>query len=266
MNSWLLELRNEVNQDVDASPLTLLDLAACHDADQVNRIQLRCGDQTRDVGELFSVSKSTAKNELRICGNLKRFHRLGIQHRVGRIVVEGDVGHYAGAMMSGGELLVSGSAGDFLAAPVDAYRSGMSAGRIRVHGSVGHYAGHRLRRGEIVVEGSAGDFLASHTIAGTIVVAGDVVGNCGYAMRRGTLILNALPTTSRTRFSPPIESQSPFFALLAKELSAADKTQPYQAFACKKASQLVEQIADQGYQSIRGDFAVGGQGEIISPG
>ncbi|MFG0261611.1 MAG: formylmethanofuran dehydrogenase subunit C [Novipirellula sp. JB048] len=261
----MLELRHEPDQDVDASALTLRALAACRDANQVQRITLRCGDQSRELGELFTVTPSSARHELRICGDLKRFHRLGAEHRGGRFLIEGDVGHHAGAMMSGGELLISGSAGDFLAAPLEAQRAGMAAGRLWVEGSVGHYAGHRMRRGEIMIQGAAGDFLASHMIAGTILVAGQVARHCGYAMRRGTLLCDARPTLSETRFSAPVESQSPFFTLLAKAISSWAETQLPQPFAGKKVSELLAQIANRGYQSIRGDFAVGGHGEILVP-
>ncbi|WP_442508097.1 formylmethanofuran dehydrogenase subunit C [Novipirellula sp. SH528] len=265
MNSWLLESRQQPEHDIDASAISLFAFEQISDVDQVKSLSLRCGDGTRPLGELFSVSKQAGDSELRIVGDLTRFHRLGMNQRSGRLIVEGSVGNYAGAMMSGGEIWIAGDAGDYLASPVDACRTGMSGGRIVVGGSVGDYTGHRMRRGQVFVEGSAGDFVASHQVAGTIVIGAEIGEHTGYAMRRGTLMVNCPSTMAPTRFSEPIEANSTFFALLAAQTACWVTQAASIPFACKAVSQLVEKIAKQGYQTIRGDFAVGGQGEIIFP-
>tara|TARA_R110002073_G_scaffold56905_28_gene144895 strand:+ start:17233 stop:18033 length:801 start_codon:yes stop_codon:yes gene_type:complete len=265
MNSWLLELRQQPEHDVDASAISLRALAQIGDPDQIKRLTLRCGQEPRPLGDLFSVSKLQSENELRLVGDLTRFHRLGIDHRSGRITIQGSVGNYAGAMMSGGEIFIAGAAGDFLAAPVDAFRSGMSGGRIVVRDAAGDHVGHRMRRGEIFIEGAAGDFVGSHQIAGTIVVAAEIGKSIGYAMRRGTLIVNEPPATSRTRFSEAIEANSVICPLLGRETKAWATKNRALSFACNNVLQLVNRIAVDGFQSIRGDFAVGGQGEILFP-
>ncbi|GAA5507108.1 hypothetical protein [Novipirellula caenicola] len=265
MNSWLLELQRQPEHDIDASAISLLALAQISDADQVKRLHLQCGDDVCAVGELFSVSKMPAENELQLVGDLSRFHRLGMQHRSGRMTIQGNVGNYAGTMMSGGEIWIAGDAGDFLGAPVAGFRSGMSGGRIVVGGSAGNHVGHRMRRGEIFIEAAVKDFLGSHQIAGTIVVAATIGKSAGYAMRRGTLIVNQPPVLSRTRFSDPIEAFSVIGPLLERQTKAWTSAAAPPQFACKNVIGLLNRIAEDGFVSIRGDFAVGGQGEILFP-
>ncbi|EMI17234.1 Formylmethanofuran dehydrogenase subunit C domain protein [Rhodopirellula maiorica SM1] len=265
MTSWLLELRQQPTCDIDASVMSPMTFASISDADEIKRLPLQCGDDTCPIGELFSISKLSSKNELRLVGDLSRFHRLGMQLRSGRITIKGNVGDYAGTMMSGGEIWIAGAAGNFLAAPVDSFRSGMSGGRIVVRDSAGNHVGHRMRRGEIFIEGSAGDFVGSHQIAGTIVVAAKTGRSAAYAMRRGTLVVNQPPPLSRTRFSDPIEAFSVISPLLGRQTKAWASANAPSQFACKNVIQLLDQIADEGFRSMRGDFAVGGQGEILFP-
>ncbi|TWU41067.1 formylmethanofuran dehydrogenase subunit C [Novipirellula artificiosorum] len=267
MSGWTLELRCDIHSFVDASPIRLSSFAnmSIH---QVNKLPLSAADGTYPVGELFKVSKTSHHETLRMFGDLRSFRGIASEHSRGTFFVDGNVGDYAGSRFCAGDVWISGSAGDYLAAPLGADRSGMSGGRLVVGGSVGHHAGRRMRRGEIVIEGSAGDFLGAHLVAGTIVVGGQVGGQLGYAMRRGTLIVPVLPTVEKQRFSAAIEYESAFFSLLYQQrrLHPGGGHGPSEGFvACTRTRELLRRIAVDGFQSVRGDFSVGGQGELIVP-
>ena len=53
--------------------------------------------RTLPLAELFSVTSSAGDDVLAFEGDLSRFDRVGWQMAGGRIQVEGNVGHYAGA-------------------------------------------------------------------------------------------------------------------------------------------------------------------------
>jgi len=166
--------------------------------------------------------------------------------------------------MTGGTLFVSHDVGDFLGAPLGAQRMGMRGGRIEVGGSAGDYVGHRMRRGEIVISGSVRRFIASHMVAGTIIVAGKIGPDVATGMRRGSLLSNSLPELPAGRFSNPIPIKSIFPRLIASTFSQG-RGGVGGNDGLAKAYELVRRIADAGFLSRRGDRAVAGQGEVLSP-
>lgn len=220
----------------------------------IERVVLRVGGRATPLAEIFSVASLPGENRrLVLEGDLKNFHRLGDGHSHGELVIEGHAGDCCACSMSGGTLRVAGDAGDFLAAPSGARRSGMSGGRVEVGGSAGDYAGHRMRRGEIFIEGDAGAFAASHQVAGTIAVAGTVGSGVGYGMRRGTLMATRLPALPPGRFSRPIQMRSVFPALIRPSAHWGEKTR-----------RLVGALAREEFWASRGDAAVNGQGEVLA--
>ncbi|TWU44965.1 Formyltransferase/hydrolase complex Fhc subunit C [Novipirellula aureliae] len=274
MNSWTLEIRRDIAATqlpacIDARRIKLSEFSFMSEP-QICKVELSAGSELICIGDLFTVSKAADNLTLRLIGDLSSFHFIGYQHDGGQLIVEGNVGDYAGSRMSRGEFWVAGSTGDFLAAATGTQRVGMSGGRIVVTGSVGHHAGHRMRRGAIMVNGSATDFLGSHMIAGTILVAERAGQNVGYAMQRGTLLLGHLPILSKNRFSAPTGFHTAFFLLLSKQWNLED----WQKRLPKLSSSLIELdkiksllaiFAKGPFCSCRGDFAVAGQGEIIWP-
>lgn len=258
MTAWRLELCDPAPGRVDASPIGFARFDGRSVAD-VCRLTLRVGGVPVELGDLFSVTRSDQDSpSVVIVGELNRFDRIAAEHSRGEFRVIGSVGNHAADGMSGGELIIEGDAGDFLGSPVGSKRVGMRGGRVVIEGSTGGYAGHRMRRGEILIEGDSGPFLASHQVAGTIVVAGKVGTSPAYAMRRGTLVLDRQPEWPPDRFSEPAEVGSVFPELLRRGLSRP----------CGRISgcrDLVARLARGRYLSVRGDFAVSGQGETITP-
>ncbi len=241
MNSWSLELCHPIDHDIDASGIELSQLTAEPQVERVKRFRLSNQHAAPELGELFSIHSIPKSHESTIVlkGDLKRVHCLGGNMKSGRLIVEGNIGNYLGAAHG-------------------ASRAGMSGGRIVVTGTAGNYVGFRMRRGEIFVEGNAGEFLAAHLTAGTIVVAGSVGKNLAYAMRRGTLVLAEAPTLSTRRFSAPVPLVSVFQNLFAKQYAEVASN-----FRLKNLGELIASFGESSVQSIRGDIAVGGQGEIL---
>ncbi len=260
MKSWSLQLRESPPGRVDASPICLSELGES-DAGGVAKTGLACDGRRVELGELFRVRTLDAtRPTLRIEGDARLFDFVGQRHAYGTLQVIGSVGDHVGCSMSGGVLTVTGSVGDFLAAPRGPHRRGMTGGKIVVRGDAGGRACHRMRRGEVIIGGNAGDALASLMIAGTVAVTGRVGDLTGYGMSRGTIVTVKGDFASRppsTRFGEPAILRSPFLAVLAKSMNLS-------AGPHREIRELADSISS-GALVRRGDFAVGGQGEWITP-
>ncbi|TWU49741.1 GltB/FmdC/FwdC-like GXGXG domain-containing protein [Rubripirellula reticaptiva] len=215
-------------ENIDASPIDAKNFGDKSLA-EIKKISL--GRQT--IGDWFDVQDSDGPDTVELRGDLRRFDHIG-------------------AALSSGELKVVGDAGNFLGGAADGKRLGMSGGRIVITGNVGDYAGHRMRRGEIWICGNVGRFAAAHMVAGTIVIAGKIGHDFAIGMRRGSLIVSQMPILADGRFSDPVESDFLIASLIAPP----------------ETGHLVEfwsRLQDQQVSTRRGDRAVGGQGEIVTP-
>ena len=123
------------------------------------------------------------------------------------MIVEGDVGDYAGRKMSGGRLdirgdagaylasgtnggvvTVKGSAGDQVGGPAAGDKFGMMGGIVVIEGHAGDRVGDRMRRGTIIVRGRCGAIAGTRMLGGTIWTDQGFGADPGLLMRRGTLI------------------------------------------------------------------------------
>jgi formylmethanofuran dehydrogenase subunit C len=168
----------------------------------------------------------------------------------GRLIIAGNVGHWAASGMKAGEIEIKGSAGDRLGGPLAGEIAGMRGGLVIVRGNVGARAGDRLRRGTILIEGDAADYAGSRMIAGTLIVRRKAGVLPGYLMKRGTIILGE----GCAALSPTFVDCG-IHALLAMRLMA-DFIKPYS----KKAAVLL----DQSLRRFVGDMAVLGKGELFT--
>lgn len=253
MRSITLRLRVEDDCSIDASTLRLEELAA-RSSDQIARQYIHVSSARAEMGEIFKIDcreTSVADPEMILQGDGRNIHWLGHQHRVGRIIVESDIGDYCGACMSGGTITIAGSAGRYLGSATGARGIGMNGGRIVVAGRAGLFAGQRMRRGEIWIAGDAGAGLASWQVAGTIGVGGTVGEHVGYGMRRGTLILATPTPLPSVRFTPPVQLDTPFRELLLNR---------HELQAIWPPAQLVSD--NRKFHVSRGDRSIGGIGEI----
>lgn len=253
MKSITLRLRVEAGSSIDASTLRLEELAE-KSSDQIARQLIHVSSSNVEMGEIFKIDcreTSAADSALILQGDARCVHSLGHQHRIGRIIVEADIGDYCGACMSGGTITIAGSAGRYLGSATESRGIGMNGGRIAVAGSVGEFAGHRMRRGEIWIAGDAGAGLASWQVAGTIGVGGNVGEHVGYGMRRGTLILTTATSLPSVRFTSPVELATPFRAVLLNR-PELQSIWPPARIACASGTGHVS----------RGDRSMGGIGEV----
>ncbi len=268
MSLTLLELRQTPALRVDLRGITPAALAGLALAD-IERLTITHGTQTLALAELFSVSQTESPtDELRLEGDLARFDRIGWQLARGRITVEGAVGAYAGACMSGGEVQVNGSAGDmaacemaggtlsitgnvgdFAASTLPGSMDGMRGGCFIVRGHAGSRFADRMRRGTALVFGDVGDFLASRLVAGTIAVGGRAGAHVGYGMRRGSVIFAGPVPVVPPTFVPALTGAEVMWQLLARDLAHCGE--PFSTLPTRRI------------QRHLGDVAAAGKGELI---
>ncbi len=172
---------------------------------------------------------------------------LGRGMRGGVVRVEGACGRYAGSGMSGGELIIEGDAGAGLGSPAPGERFGLRGGLIHVRGGAGAGALARMRRGTVVIDGDVGPGAAQHLIAGTVVIGGAVGGGLGAGMRRGTIVLQRAAELPAT-FHDSGPRTLAFLALLRAALA------PLQSPAVRFGDRL---------RRFLGDRANAGLGEIL---
>jgi formylmethanofuran dehydrogenase subunit C len=201
----------------------------------IERLELRQGNRSALVGELFSVDGDMS-DDLRIEGDLRRVSGLGAGMAGGRltiagragphtgagmtggeIVVEGDAGDWAGAEMRGGRIVVRGAAGRRLGGAYAGSRAGMHGGEILVHGDAGDEAGAGLRRGVIAVAGRTGAAAGLAAAAGTIVALGPLGGYPGALMRRASIVAMTPPDLLPT-YAEATTYRPPFLRLLLRRL------------------------------------------------
>ena len=247
--------------------------------DEIKSMPLLAGNRMETVGDHFHVE--TTENPqggqdgenglptLELTGNLTRFKRLGEAMSGGTMIVNGSAGFHAGAQMSGGVLTITGNTGDYLGAMMtggrivvhgsaghftgSAYRgftSGMSGGTILIHGDAGNLTGARMRRGTIAVRGACGDLAAFSMRAGTVLIGGVPGVRAGANMIRGTVILLTPPQEMLPTFRYNYTGSPSFWPLLLASLDRADCALP-------------DVKPHSTFECYSADFLEGGRGEIL---
>lgn len=214
MSGLKLKLRNPPPERLDMSRI-VPGLLAALPIIEIERLDVGTSRIGVKLADLFTVTGG-AGDALAIEGGSDRLDFVGASHGGGTIVVEGDVGAYAGWRMSSGRLdirgkagpwlasglsgglvSVAGDAGDYLGAPRAGERFGMAGGTVVVAGNAGARAGDRMRRGTIIARGKCGPLAGARIMGGTIWAEGGFAESAGAMMRRGTLI-----APSGTRVAP----------------------------------------------------------------
>jgi formylmethanofuran dehydrogenase subunit C len=269
MSGWRLTLLAPPALRLDLRGLSPSRLGALTRAG-IERLSIGHGAGLVALGELFRVEAHPADGTLVFAGaGLARCDRIGWRLDGGRIVVEGDAGDYAGALMhagamhvqgaagalaacemAGGELSVDGDVGDYAAGSLPGSIDGMRGGHFIVRGDAGARFGDRMRRGTALVFGNAGDFLASRMVAGTIALGGAAGAHVGYAMRRGSVVFaGARPARIAPTFVASIADAPVFWQLLARDLARFGG--PFEAMPSRRIERHL------------GDLAAAGKGELI---
>jgi glutamate synthase domain-containing protein 3 len=107
---------------------------------------------------------------------------LGAGFKHGEIIVESDVGDYAGVLNAGATIHVTESAGKYVG-------DNMTAGIIVIDGDADYGAGQYCYGGIVVVHGNAGDFAATMNKGATIVINGNVGDEAATYMLKGDLVV-----------------------------------------------------------------------------
>jgi formylmethanofuran dehydrogenase subunit C len=220
-----LTLRDQPPARVRVAALTPDRLAGLSAAD-VAALTVRCGRETRAVGDLFDVSGAGGE-QLVLSGDLGRVDAIGAGMASGRVVVEepcgdhlgagmtggeiearGDAGAWAGAEMGGGLVRIAGDAGHRLGGAYPGARAGMTGGEIIVSGHAGEEAGAGMRRGLVAVGGTSGSGAGLRMLAGTVIALGGIGAEAGLGNKRGSLVsgrpLTPLPSYAfAARYRPP---------------------------------------------------------------
>lgn len=263
-----LTLRHRPDQRLDLSHLLPRRLAG-KTASEIVAIELQTTRQKVTVGDIFRLRMGDCA-AIHIDGACDRLDQIGQAMDEGEIVVDGNVGIRAGALMAGGRLTVKGNVGpwaasgmkageveitgnaaDWLGAASPGETVGMRGGVVVVRGSGGERIGDLMRRGIIIVEGRAGGYAGSRMIAGTLILCRKIGPLPGYLMRRGTIVLGK----SAEAMSPTFVDCGTQELVAMRLLSAFVKTLSPKAGA----------ILPSPLRRFAGDMAALGKGEILFP-
>ncbi len=268
MSAFIFTLKAEPKQRIDCSPLTPDNLQDKSLAD-IASMELAVGNSTQRLDALFDIAEGDS-NSIHIKNSHAKLDFIGRNMTQGSIIVDGNVGAYAGIFMEGGELTingdtdiytacemaggqikVNGNAGDFIGGARPGYKNGMTGGTVIITGNTGARTGDHMRRGYIFIEGNAGDYCGSRMVSGTIAVLGNCGAHLGYAMKRGTILLTQMPSRGITaNFNDCGSHTLAFLPLMFASFKKLDSE-----FANVEAFSRVQRYA--------GDLAGIGMGEVL---
>jgi formylmethanofuran dehydrogenase subunit C len=234
---------------------------------EVARLSVYHGNRTEPLGTFFDVTGSPSDGNLTIRGDTRHVKGIGAGMASGRIVAS-VAGTHAGAKMTGGELEIDESAGDWLGAEIKrgaitvhgnagnqagaAYRGsrrGMTGGTILIHGSAGDECGLLMRRGLIAVKGGCGEFAGASMIAGSLFVFGQSGNRLGAGMKRGTILAAGGVNEFPPSFRYSCAYRPDFLDIYLRYLSIANFT--------------AERVNLGILSCYRGDLLTGGRGEVL---
>lgn len=114
--------------------------------------------------------------------NARHLHGLAAGLHHGEVIIRGTAGDYLGALNSGAQITVTRNAGKYAG-------DNMTSGTIIIEGNADFGVGQYCYGGTVVVKGSAGDFTATMNKGAAIIVAGDVGSDAGTYMLKGDLVV-----------------------------------------------------------------------------
>ncbi|MEQ1904311.1 MAG: formylmethanofuran dehydrogenase subunit C [Pirellulaceae bacterium] len=233
-----IELKVPLPNDIEGSGLIRNWMPALT-ASQVLEQPLQIGNVRGEFGDLFRAAGDYADQCSLWSGDFSLLTGLAACQNAGQTIVEGNIGHRAGAKMQGGSLIirgngandigssmmggtifVTGNTGDRTGGCGSGDTAGMNRGTIIVAGNCGEAVGLRMRRGMIWVGGSALGYAGFQLIAGTVIVGKSEGVGLAHEMKRGTVV--ALRTNadavSSIRFRTSGTVQGGIIAMLGGEL------------------------------------------------
>jgi glutamate synthase domain-containing protein 3 len=138
--------------------------------------------KAQDLKAVNHRLKGSPNSQPVIVKNVSHLHGLAAGLKQGEVVVQGSAGDYLGVLNAGATIKVTRNAGKYVA-------DNMTAGTVIVEGSAEYGAGQYCYGGTVVVRGDAGDFTATMNKGATIIVVGNVGREAGTYMLKGDLIV-----------------------------------------------------------------------------
>lgn len=267
-NGLTLRLKAPASERLDLTGLTPTKLASMA-SHEIARLPVGLGKTPLGLCDAFDIS-GTPGDTLTIEGAGATLDFVGSGLDSGTIIVNANVGAYAGRKMTGGRIEINGNAGNFLASgmsgglihvngnagdnlggilPGD--RFGMVGGIVVIEGNIGARAGEKMRRGTVIVRGKTGEGAGTRMIGGTIWAEGGFGPEPGYMMRRGTLIGSKVE-----RLLPTFTDCGKHDLVIVRVLNRYLK---------ETLGELAPKPMPLFVQKIGGDISVIGRGEILLP-
>ncbi len=264
-----LSLRAPLDARLEVERLTADRLGGLSERD-IATLLVWIGSRAAMLGDFFVV-RGGHSARVRVEGDVSNVHGLGAGTAGGELVVDGDAGSWvaahmsggtvsvlggvgddAGVGMAGGTLLVRHDAGNRLGAAAPGASRGMTGGEIIVRGSAGMEAATRIRRGLVIVAGDAGGHAGRAMIAGTLVVLGRTGAEPCRGSKRGSLI-----TTGGVLVPPTYRYACTWHPPYVRLLMIYLRRQYGLA--------VTHRMVDGPYHRYCGDAGAPGKGEILLP-
>ena len=231
MKPLTIKLKSQIQFRLDASFITTNNIKT---SSQFKNLKIIYGNKLHKITNLFKVSGDDVKNIV-IKSSTNKIDNIGYKMKNMKITVFGHAGNsfgkemlsgslkiygntldYTGAGIRGGNILVHGSAGKFLAGKPIGKNEGMLDGLIYIHGNVGDYSIERMRRGIIVINGDIGSYCCSNMVSGSIIIKGKIGNHFCDGIKRGTVVTTQKKTTFN--YIPTNNSNLNFFNFYMKKL------------------------------------------------
>jgi methylamine---glutamate N-methyltransferase subunit B len=138
--------------------------------------------KNRDLKTTNGLVKKVLDGQPIAIRNARHLHGLVAGLNKGELIVRGSAGDYLGALNSGAKITVTRNAGKYTA-------DNMTSGEVIIEGNAGYGVGQYCYGGVVVVKGDAGDFTATMNKGATIIIGGDVGSDAGTYMLKGDLVV-----------------------------------------------------------------------------
>lgn len=206
------------------------DAFAGRNAAEIAGLHVYEGNITKKLGDYFEVSgnagATAAETKIIVKGDVKKVKLLGFKMSAGELIIEGSADQYVGAWMKGGritvkgsvdafaatamkggEMIIEGNAGNYLGAAYRGDWRGMSGGKILVKGNAGSDTGMYMLGGEIVINGNCDVHVMTHAEGGRVVIKGNAASKLGGQMVEGTIIIFGSIDVMMPGFKPAGEAE-----------------------------------------------------------
>jgi len=138
--------------------------------------------QSKSLKEVNAKLRQSLNGQPVVIHDVEQIHGLAAGFSHGEIIVEGSAGDYLGALNAGATIRVTQNSGRYAG-------DNMNGGVLIIEGDAGFGAAEYCYGGTVVIHGNAGDFTATMNKGATIIVGGNVGDEVGTYMLKGDVIV-----------------------------------------------------------------------------